>query len=52
MNIDFTKDMSYWTNLIKEFLKVISEAFGWFGIKLFTDSGTETATEPAIEEEE
>ena len=35
MNIDFTKGMDYWVNLVKEFLDVIKDFFSWFNIDLF-----------------
>ena len=35
MDIDFTKDTSYWLDIVKQFLDVIKEAFSWFNIDLF-----------------
>ena len=35
MNIDFTQGIDYWVDLVKQFLDVIKEAFGWFNINLF-----------------
>ncbi len=38
MNIDFSKDMQYWIDLIKEFIEVITSFFSGFDIKIFKDS--------------
>ncbi len=35
MNIDFSKDISYWVDLVKQFLDIIADAFSWFNIDLF-----------------
>ncbi len=40
MNIDFSVNIKYWTDLIKEFFDVISGFLAGFGIKLFKDSET------------
>ena len=37
MNIDFTQDIGYWVDIVKQFLDVIKEAFGWFNIDLFKE---------------
>ena len=37
MDIDFSKDVSYWVDLIREFLDVIAKAFSWFNINLFKE---------------
>ncbi len=37
MNIDFSKDMTYWLDLIREFLAVITDFFGDLGINIFKE---------------
>ncbi len=35
MNIDFSKDMQYWMDLIREFIDVITGFFADLGIQIF-----------------
>lgn len=47
MNIDFSKDMQYWIDLIRAFIEVIAGFLADFNIKLFKDS--EETTAPAAD---
>ena len=47
MNIDFSKDMQYWIDLIREFIEVISNFLADFNIHLFKDS--DAAETPAAD---
>ena len=49
MNIDFTQGIDYWVNLVKEFLKVISDFLADFNIKLFADSAAEASSDESEE---
>ena len=40
MEIDFSVNMQYYIDLIREFFDVISDFLAGFGIKLFKDSET------------
>ena len=37
MNIDFSKNIQYWSDLIREFIDVIKDFFAGFGIQIFKE---------------
>lgn len=43
MDIDFTMNIEAWMDIIREFIDLIKEAFGWFNIDLFKAEEDTTA---------